>query len=264
MNESKKVIKGVLANVVGSALKAVHYREDLHGRSRLSLRWPSSNAPFLSFVEEENPSEGPVRTTSKTRVFGIGLSRTGTTSLSRALKQLGYQNSFHWTRNGKILGWHDFFLADAATDVPCSVQFEDLYHTFEKSKFIYTVRGIDEWILSIQKHLQADTPSELREKHLRLIAKTYSSMTKPGRRTDWKLYNLIRQVQIREELYIQNESWANAYEVFDRRVRHFFRDKPDEKLLEMNIAEGDSWDVLCPFLGVDIPDVPFPHANQSG
>ena len=32
----------------------------------------------------------------------------------------------------------------------------------------------------------------------------------------------------------------------------------------MNICEGDGWEMLCPFLGTDIPDVPFPKLNVYG
>ena len=29
----------------------------------------------------------------------------------------------------------------------------------------------------------------------------------------------------------------------------------------MNICEGDSWEVLCPFLDKSIPNIPFPKLN---
>jgi Sulfotransferase domain len=29
----------------------------------------------------------------------------------------------------------------------------------------------------------------------------------------------------------------------------------------MDITNGDGWDKLCPFLGLDIPDTPFPKSN---
>ena len=32
----------------------------------------------------------------------------------------------------------------------------------------------------------------------------------------------------------------------------------------MNICDGDGWEVLCPFLGKDIPNVPFPKLNVYG
>lgn len=30
----------------------------------------------------------------------------------------------------------------------------------------------------------------------------------------------------------------------------------------MNICDGDGWEILAPFLGVEIPDVRFPHLHK--
>jgi hypothetical protein len=30
----------------------------------------------------------------------------------------------------------------------------------------------------------------------------------------------------------------------------------------MNLVEGDGWEKLCPFLGVPVPSVPFPHLHR--
>jgi hypothetical protein len=35
-------------------------------------------------------------------------------------------------------------------------------------------------------------------------------------------------------------------------------------LLIMDIAAGDGWDKLCPFVERDIPPMPFPHQNPRG
>ena len=36
---------------------------------------------------------------------------------------------------------------------------------------------------------------------------------------------------------------------------------PREKLLEFNVKQG--WDPLCKFLGVAVPNEPFPHLNDA-
>jgi hypothetical protein len=38
---------------------------------------------------------------------------------------------------------------------------------------------------------------------------------------------------------------------------------PPERLLVMDIAAGEGWEKLCPFLGVPIPPEPFPVANKT-
>jgi len=47
------------------------------------------------------------------------------------------------------------------------------------------------------------------------------------------------------------------------RHRHsFFQKAPKDKLLILEISDG--WDPLCKFLGVPVPDQPFPHKNKGG
>lgn len=176
------------------------------------------------------------------KVFGIGLSRTGTTSLSVTLEQLGY-NSLHWERGGEVIGWPEFFWTDAATDVPCSAQFESLYYTFEESKFIYTVRDIESWKSSIINLTGIDSPDKWDP--------------------DRGYYTRIRRIQIWESLYRKHDSWEEAYHAFDRRVQRFFEDKPDDRFLKLNITAGEGWEPLCSFLEHPVPDWSFPHANQS-
>lgn len=39
------------------------------------------------------------------------------------------------------------------------------------------------------------------------------------------------------------------------------REVPDRRLLEYEVGQG--WEPLCDFLGVDVPDEPFPRVNDS-
>jgi len=195
----------------------------------------------------------PVKPEAK--VFGIGLSKTATTSLSQALTTLGY-DTVHWTRKGqRVLGWPEFFHADAATDTPCAAQFESLYHTFEESKFIYTVRDTSGWVQSIKEHFGMESPREFR--------KLWGDRGFWEGNFGWRWYNSLRWVQVHECLYAQHDTWEDAYRAFDNRVRRFFEDKPDNRFLVMNIPEGEGWEKLCPFLGREIPDQPFPHVGRT-
>ncbi|MCS3953196.1 sulfotransferase family protein [Salinibacter ruber] len=189
------------------------------------------------------------------KVFGIGLSKTGTSSLNEALVRLGY-DSLHWTHRGqRVLGWPEFFYAEAATDTPCSAQFEALYHTFEHSKFIYTVRDIENWKASIREHFGMGSPREFRE--------LWTEKRFWEGNFGWRWYNSLRWTQIHECLYAQHDTWETAYQAFDKRVRRFFEDKPSRRFLVMNIPGGDGWDKLCPFLSQDVPNEPFPHGGKT-
>ncbi len=45
-------------------------------------------------------------------------------------------------------------------------------------------------------------------------------------------------------------------------VREYFKDRPED-LLVLDLPKGDGGNKMCPFLGVDIPNALFPHANKS-
>ena len=77
-----------------------------------------------------------------TKVFGIGLSRTGTTSLCHAMKALGF-SAVHCP--GSLAQIDDHFFSN---DTPISSRFEALDERYPNAKFIYTTRNIDQWALS--------------------------------------------------------------------------------------------------------------------
>ncbi|EJU05225.1 hypothetical protein DACRYDRAFT_113402 [Dacryopinax primogenitus] len=74
-------------------------------------------------------------------------------------------------------------------------------------------------------------------------------------------------LQSRVVTAILENKWLARYGVLSgpevyTRHRAFIRDiVPPDQLLEFNVKEG--WEPLCKFLGVPVPDVPFPHTNDS-
>jgi hypothetical protein len=59
-----------------------------------------------------------------------------------------------------------------------------------------------------------------------------------------------------EDIYVAR------YERHNKEVLEYFAKRPDD-LLVFDLPKGDGWDKLCPFLGHDVPDEPFPHANKA-
>jgi len=59
-----------------------------------------------------------------------------------------------------------------------------------------------------------------------------------------------------EEALVSKEKLIAAYNGWTEQVK---RDVPEEKLLIFHPAQG--WKPLCEFLGVPVPDVPFPRSN---
>lgn len=182
------------------------------------------------------------------KVFCIGLSRTATESLNHALETLGYQ-SIHWLNKHTqtLISDNDFNLFDSFSDISISYQFEKLYHSFPNAKFIFTTRSIDSWGRSIRAHYSnsrnISSPLELSQSNnaLRFEGEAYGA--------EWNLY-------------AQHPTWEEAFQQFNNRVEHFFKNKPKDKFLKLQICDGKGWDELCPFLGKPIPNTPFPHTNK--
>ncbi len=185
---------------------------------------------------------------SREKVFGIGLSRTGTSSLNRALQILGYE-AIHWINphTQTILGRRDFALFDAFSDIPVSYQFEHLYDHYPNARFIYTTRDRASWKESVTAHYMnlrgISSPAELDNPE---IAQRFDGAGEPAD----------------QNLYIPHETWGEAYDDFDDRVRRFFADRDDTRILELRITDGEGWERLCPFLDRDIPGEPYPDVNK--
>jgi hypothetical protein len=172
---------------------------------------------------------------SQSKIFGIGLSRTGTTSLTLALEILGF-SVIHFPRIAKQIEDHD-----AATDTSVAASFETLDGRFPGSRFIYTTRDLDEWLESCR----------------RFWAKRQSVQF------DKDLFITNLHCQLYGGADFDPERFAQAYRRHQERVFRHFEDRPGD-LLTLNIcAEDARWQPICGFLGLQDPSAPFPSANKS-
>ncbi len=80
------------------------------------------------------------------KIFGIGLMKTGTTSLCHALEILGYSAIQSPEPLERINQY------DAAADRNITENFEYLDRLYPGSKFIYTIRDTSSWIQSFLHH----------------------------------------------------------------------------------------------------------------
>ena len=184
------------------------------------------------------------------KVFGLGLSRSGTTSLNGALELLGYRAihfprvRFRATRLGARLGRRDLRLAwattrrfDAISDITILPFYKELDARFPGSKFVLTVREKEAWLDSCANFRkfrpEFDSPPELLELR-RLVYGTP---------------------------FFDREAFATAYDRHHAEIRETFARRPGD-LLELDVCSGEGFELLCPFLGVDVPDEPFPWQNR--
>lgn len=168
------------------------------------------------------------------KIFGIGLSRTGTTSLALALHRLGYKTA-HFRVGDRIIDDGIIEEYEALTDIPVACRFTELDRKYPGSRFIYTVRPISEWLDSCQRWLFRSVParSPLAEVRLRVYGTP----------------NFDREL------------FRRAYLRHDQAVREYFAGR--DNLLVMNIVAGDGYEKLCPFLDVPVLDEPFPRVNVN-
>ena len=185
----------------------------------------------------------------RAKIFGIGLSRTGTTSLAAALQTLGY-HTLHWTnpQTNELIGLADADGADALTDIPAAALFEEFFTRFPDARFIYTTRPLEGWAASFTAHIQ-------RQHNLGDFCALRAAL-QAGADFPWG----ARYLQIMRPLYAAHPSAAAAYLHHDARVRGFFARQP-ERLLPLDIFAGAGWAPLCYFLGLPVPAAPFPHHN---
>lgn len=176
---------------------------------------------------------------TRPKVFGIGFMKTGTTSLGRALAMLGYRvkGPFGLTdptiaETGLERALHLATQYDAVQDNPWCILYREMDRRFPGSKFILTLRPVDEWLASVTRH--------------------FGYRTSPLR--TW-VFGTGRP-KGNEALY------ARRYAQHTEAVQRYFRDRPED-LLVLRLTEGDGWDPLCPFLGLPVPAVDFPWANDT-
>ena len=184
---------------------------------------------------------------TKQKVFGLGLSRTGTTSLTHALRFLGY-SAVHFPLG--ILKYHRGLLElnhkrvaqfDALTDTPVARMYKELDHSFPNSKFILTTRDIESWARSMQR-----------------LNLSYRSL-----RFNPKINQLTKDLYGVHSFY-ESKKLQERFAKHEEEVRTYFKDRIGSDLLVFNVTAGDGWDTLCNFLGHPVPkNTPFPRYNQG-
>ncbi|MBL4587664.1 MAG: hypothetical protein JKX84_11510 [Flavobacteriales bacterium] len=206
------------------------------------------------------------------KIFGIGLSRTGTSSLNRALEILG-SRSVHFPiimRNGSVkttfkyrlnkwgreLGvkkpiFWDFASEsgnelkfrlpngdefDAMTDLPVARFYRELDKEFPNSKFILTTRNEEEWLESCRNFFAEGN------------------------------HQFFKWMQLHFDMYGTNtfdkEMFQSAYRKHIADVKQYFCSRPND-LLILDIPNGDGWEKLCSFLEQEIPNIEFPNTNAA-
>jgi hypothetical protein len=182
--------------------------------------------------------------TARLKIFGIGLSKTGTSSLAQALQRLGFRTKDCMGARRYIAGDlssldMDTVLAhDALTDTPIPSFYRELDARFPGSKFILTVREREGWLASCRKQFNERSAATQSDAHRRIFEDLYGTNVFDAQR------------------------FAAGYERFVAGVMDYFGERPAD-LLVLDVTAGEGWEKLCPFLDRPLPDLPFPKANVT-
>ncbi|HBE21639.1 MAG TPA: hypothetical protein DEG17_06065 [Cyanobacteria bacterium UBA11149] len=181
------------------------------------------------------------------KVFGIGLSRTGTKSLTISLNKLGF-NIVHYPNDSQTL--HEFMAGnydlsilqdcDGITDITVAAYYAQLDRLFPNSKFILTVRDKESWLKAVEAHW-----------HNKPIFDT-----NPENQDKMRLRRFLR-LAVYGTYTFNADRLAYVYDLHHKNVLDYFKDRP-ESFLVLNICGGEGWEVLCPFLDKPILREEFP------
>jgi hypothetical protein len=197
------------------------------------------------------------------RVLGVGLSRTGTTSLHQALQLLGLK-SIHYDKvrlNDVLDGTNahpDFRRyddVDAVLDIPSAAFFEELLAAYPACKAILTIRDIESWWQSMVAHYGRRPPVETATRWQRLRARFDADLRD---QLEVNRFKTLLRNHVYGSVTAQEFMYKKKYVMHNERV---IAKVPADRLLVMNICDGQGWEALCPFLGLPHPGVPFPHVN---
>ena len=181
------------------------------------------------------------------KIFCIGLARTGTTSLHRALTDLGVASAPDSIELVALFDDPDADLEslrryDAFSDNPVPFLVEQLDRRFPGSRYVHTHRPRDDWLDSMEwlfsegmRRLNPDMRAVGDEIHRRVYGVDEFDRTRLG----------------------------EIHDHHGRFVADHFAERGHD-LLSLDVAELE-WEPLCTHLGLAIPDRPFPHVNaRSG
>jgi hypothetical protein len=198
------------------------------------------------------------------QVIGAGFGRTGTLSLRQALDDLGLGRTYHGEdivlRPSQIMAWRDvargapvdwdhiFDGYGAAVDYPICCVWQELAAHYPDAKIVLTTRDPEAWWRSTNDTIYA----------ARTTLPAYMRALIPTTRwyvewTDKLIWDGMFDGRFSDREY--------AIKKFERHIADVQVMADPDRLLVFDVAQG--WEPLCEFLGVPVPDHPFPRTNDT-
>jgi hypothetical protein len=190
-------------------------------------------------------------------IIGPGFGRTGTMSCKAAVEQLGFGPCYHMSEvyerghedawadaiNGAPLAIDTIFAGYRSVfDWPACTWWKQLKAANPRAKIVLTRRDPDIWYDSI-----ATT-----------IFKALPSVSDDPARNAWRVHT---RKLIFSDTFHDDLGRDNVLAVLRAHEADVIASVPPSELLVFDVAEG--WGPLCDFLGVTVPETPFPRTNTT-
>lgn len=201
------------------------------------------------------------------KVIGAGFGRTGTASLKVALADLGLGPCYHmkevianprharfWLAalNGEAVNWKEFFASYQSTvDWPACHFYRQLMAEYPDAKVLLSVRDPESWYKSCRNtifKISHSVPVSIIRKLL-----PWMPFAAPGKVANRMIWEQTFANRFTDKTF--------ALEVFNRHIEEVKQYVKPERLLVYDVKQG--WEPLCSFLGVPVPDKPFPRLNDT-
>ncbi len=188
-------------------------------------------------------------------IIGAGFGRTGTASLKIALEKLDAGPCYHmsevFARPDHVQRWHHAAEGNvdwdalydgfhAAVDFPTSLYWQELADHFPSAKIILSTRDPERWYASTQETILSPEWWSFAQNS------PFGSMCAVtiGRYFDDRIHDKDHVIA----------RYRQHVETVQQSI-------PEDRLLVFEARQG--WDPLCAFIGLPVPDGPFPHANSE-
>ena len=179
------------------------------------------------------------------KVVGIGLPKTGTTSLGYCFRRFGFKHQTYdmdlalkVKRNQIEEVLREAEKHESFEDWPWFMLYKEFDLRFPNTKFVLTLRkDTATYVRSLQGHHEREGI----------------------RNAGWVKPHWWDEVQGQEPATWDYEKSAKRYERHNRAVLEYFDGRAGKDLLVVCWENGDGWEALSRFLGKRAPDEPFPH-----
>ncbi|HEV2346261.1 MAG TPA: sulfotransferase [Actinocrinis sp.] len=208
-------------------------------------------------------------------VIGVGMGRTGTNSLKLALEELGFGPCYHmkevqdhaerpaaWIRilDGATPDWDEVYRGYGSTmDWPGTAFWRELVDAFPKAKVVLSERDPQRWVDSMAKTLFR-WPLRRRNGFQRAMYRFLCVMTPGAARVPLMLDRVLTRTfgDVHFSRPGDRDVAIKAFLKHNEDVKAYV---PADRLLVFQVSEG--WEPLCAFLGVPVPETPFPRVNDT-